>query len=223
VNRSKAEARLSAYLEGDLSGTERSQLESDLAGDADLRESLREIESVVALLRDLPEPELPPAFSTRVMAQVQEQAARPRGLRVWLERLLAPRVTVPLAAGVTALALVISAEPYTMDRIGDLEATGVASTEAAIPAGPLAPARPVTPSRVDLASAEVVEREMTLTEIQRQTLQTILSRHPDEDLARLLRGSLHPHASSFATHLTEPDAGLQVVNFERRGGRRAAR
>ncbi len=72
MNRSNAGARLSAYLEGDLSESERSKLESRLADDPALRATLREIESVVGLIRDLPEPELPSAFSSRVLARVQE-------------------------------------------------------------------------------------------------------------------------------------------------------
>ena len=220
MNRSKAGARLSAYLEGDLSESERSKLESRLVGDPELRDSLRELEGVVALLRNLPEPELPPAFSTRVIARIEEEGSAARGgLRVWVLRLFEPAVAVPLAAGITALALVIGSQQGT-EAIGtELVASEPQTDELSVAEARTRPAAAQAPSRrVGLPPDQ--GSEMTLTEIQRRTLQTILSRHQHEDLARLLRGSGHPHADSFVTQVVETDPNLQVVRLEQRSARR---
>lgn len=221
MNRSKAGARLSAYLEGDLSESERSKMELHLADDPSLRETLREIEDVVAALRSLPEPELPAAFATRVLARVQEQRERaPRGLRVWILRAFEPAVAVPMAAGITALALVVGSYQ------GGAPAPEVAgnapseATVARVEPSPAADGRAAgLQGPTELVSTSKDPDEMTLTEIQRLTLQTILSRHRQEDLARLLRGSSHPHAPSFVSQVVEADHNLQVVSFEQQRGR----
>ncbi|MGI9591853.1 MAG: anti-sigma factor family protein [Myxococcota bacterium] len=219
MNRSKAGARLSAYLEGDLSESERSKLESHLADDVALRDSLRELEGVVALLRNLPEPELPPAFSTRVIARIQDEGSAARGPRVWILRLFEPAVAVPLAAGITALALVIGSQQGT-----DATGTGLVVAEPTIDEVVVAetrarPSAAQAPSQL-AAGLRAQGSELSLNEVQRRTLQTILSRHPEEDLARLLRGSGHPHAESFVTQVVETDLNLQVVSLEQRRGRR---
>ncbi len=223
MNRSNAGARLSAYLEGDLSESERSKLESRLADDPALRATLREIESVVGLIRDLPEPELPSAFSSRVLARVQEQGEQaPGGVRGWIQRLVEPAMAVPLAAGVTALALFIGSQ---QEIAPPLDASGGSSLQAAA----MEQQTPATSRRVaaapgsaptELASTSPDTGSMTLTEIQRHTLQTILSRYPHGDLARQLRGSGHPHAASFVNHVVETGPNLQVVSFETRRARR---
>jgi len=185
-------------------------MESHLAEDASLRESLREMEGLVALLRDLPGPELPPAFSTRVIARIEDEGSQAPGrVRLWIQRLFEPAVTVPLAAGITAVALVVGAQQHT-DEPG---------TELVMSAPQVAALPPREPDR-RLASMSNNGSEVSLTEIQQRTLQTILSRHQDHGLARLLRGSGHPHAASFASQVMESDHNLQVVSLERQRPRR---
>jgi len=223
LSRSNAGARLSAYLEGDLSEAERSKVESRLADDPELRETLRELEDVVALVRALPEPELPPAFSTRVIARVQEQGERaPGGILGWIQRLIEPAVAVPLAAGITALALFIGSQqgisPAAEPAGGDWLAAVADRPHATSPAAARQPSPQPAPTR--LARQPVDTGSMALSEIQRRTLQTILSRNRHEDLAALLRGSGHPHAASFASQVVEVDPNLQVVSLEQRRARR---
>lgn len=223
MNRSNAGARLSAYLEGDLSTAERSKLESHLADDPALRETMRELENVVGLLRDLPEPELPPAFSTRVIARVQEQREQASGgLLDWVRRLFEPAVAVPLAAGITALALVIGSQQGFESPAGALDAGSLEVVGVPEPTLPPTLTRAHEAPKMELAAATPRDmNEMTLTEIQQRTLQTILSRHPHEDLARLLRGSGHPNAASFATQVVEIGPSLVLVSHDSRpGGRR---
>jgi len=222
VTRSNAGARLSAYLEGDLSTRERSKLESQLADDPAMRETLRELENVVGLLRDLPEPEVPPAFSTRVIARVQEQREQASGgLLDSVRRLFEPAVAVPLAAGITALALVIGSQQGIEPPAGALDAEPLEVAAVLEPTLPPMPTRADEAPKTELVSTTPRDMdEMTLTEIQRHTLQTILARHPHEDLARLLRGSGHPHAASFATQVVDIGPSLVMVSHGARLGAR---
>lgn len=222
MTRSNAGARLSAYLEGDLSTRERSKLESQLADDPAMRETLRELENVVGLLRDLPEPEVPPAFSTRVIARVQEQREQASGgLLDSVRRLFEPAVAVPLAAGITALALVIGSQQGIEPPAGALDAEPLEVAAVLEPTLPPMPTRADEAPKTELVSTTPRDMdEMTLTEIQRHTLQTILARHPHEDLARLLRGSGHPHAASFATQVVEIGPSLVMVSHGARLGAR---
>jgi hypothetical protein len=229
VTRSNAGARLSAYLEGDLSTRERSKLESQLADDPAMRETLRELENVVGLLRDLPEPEVPPAFSTRVIARVQEQREQASGglldsvrrLFDSVRRLFEPAVAVPLAAGITALALVIGSQQGIEPPADALDAEPLEVAAVLNPTLPPMPTRADEAPKTELVSTTPRDMdEMTLTEIQRHTLQTILARHPHEDLARLLRGSGHPHAASFATQVVDIGPSLVMVSHGARLGAR---
>lgn len=222
MTRSNAGARLSAYLEGDLSTRERSKLESQLADDPAMRETLRELENVVGLLRDLPEPEVPPAFSTRVIARVQEQREQASGgLLDSVRRLFEPAVAVPLAAGITALALVIGSQQGIEPPAGALDAEPLEVAAVLEPTLPPMPTRADEAPKTELVSTTPRDMdEMTLTEIQRHTLQTILARHPHEDLARLLRGSGHPHAASFATQVVDIGPSLVMVSHGARLGAR---
>ena len=198
-------------------------MESRLAEDPTLRETLRELEAVVALVRDLPEPELPPAFSTRVIAHVQEQRERaPGGIFGSIQRLIEPAVAVPWAAGITALALFIGSQQEisaTTDPSGGDWVAAVGDRPHAIsPAEAREPEPRALPTQ--LASQPGDTDGMTLSEIQRNTLQMILSRNRHEDLAALLRGSGHPHAASFANQVVEVGPNLQVVSLEQRPARR---
>lgn len=216
MNRSKAGARLSAYLEGDLSESERSKLESQLAGDPGLRETLRELEGVVGLLRDLPEAELPPAFAARVMARVQEQREPAAlGAWVWLRRIFEPVVAVPLAGGITALALAIGTQQGPDPVVDEAGTSGPRLAASPAPAASSEQMPPLSARPVRLASdSRDLERMSSLTEIQKRTLQTILSRHRHEDLARMLSGSGHPYASSFAREVFETGPTLMMVSHE---------
>lgn len=198
-------------------------MESRLADDPKLRETLRELEDVVALVRALPEPELPPAFSTRVIARAQEQGERaPGGVLGWIQRLIEPAVAVPLAAGITALALFIGSQQGISPAAEPLEGDWLAAVADRPHATSPAAARQqlAQPAASRLARQPADTGAGALSEIQRHTLQTILSRNRNEDLGALLRGSGHPHAASFANQVVEVDRNLQVVSLEQRRARR---
>lgn len=215
MNPSKVGDRLSEYLEGDLSQRERSRIDAALAEDRELREELRELEATLALLRGLPEPEVPPAFATRVIAHVRESEAEPRGLLAGLSGLFEPAVAVPLAAGITAVALFVGVQGEVAPTIDSVPA----HLELAEVVAPMAQPEPTAAQApwqpTGFAAAHASEPEMSLTEIQRRTLQTILSRSQHQDLGRLLRGSVHPHAASLASHF-EGDGSLQIVSLQGR-------
>jgi hypothetical protein len=206
-------------LEGDLSESERSSLDNALADDPTLRETLQELESVVSALRSLPEPELPPAFATRVMAAVQEQAEAPRGVRAWIQRIFEPVVAVPLAAGITALALVIGASQGSVspgepaDAMVLADATPTGEPEPAVPVPSLRPGEPGAPSELVTAPPPTIFIQgPTPAEVRRWTEETLFAR----DLHRRLHG-LHPHAPSLASQIIQTEEqGLQIVNFEGR-------
>ena len=205
MNRSKVGARLSEYLEGDLSERERSRFEAILAEDATLREELRELEATVALVRGLPEPEAPTALTTRVMARIEDGEADPAGPFAWIRRLFEPVVAVPLAAGIVALALVVGSEPGSMPALeAELAAARqVARAEARVASTP--------PSPLARTARGHPQMEQSLNEVQRLTLQTIMARHHG-DLGSVLRSSGHPYAPVFASHF-EGDGNLRTASF----------
>lgn len=153
MNRSKVASRLSAYLEGDLSEREVRRIEAALSEDPALREELRELESVVSLLRGLPDPEAPAQLATRVMARVQEERERVRGPIAWLGRLTEPVFAVPLATGIIALSLFVGSQ-----RAELAEGVQVARLERPVPEQQVL--APVAPQPETVAATERPEAEL---------------------------------------------------------------
>jgi len=109
VNREHVSDRLGEHIEGDLSLAEQSRVDRHLAECAACSAELRELRSTIALLRGLPDPELPERLTADVMRRIA--AGEGRGLRVplFLARLGEPRFATALAASCAALvALTIS-------------------------------------------------------------------------------------------------------------------
>jgi len=125
--------QLAAYCGDDLDQAQRSAVESHLAGCADCRAELAELELVLRLVRSEREVDPPPWLSGRIMARVREaqQMRRP-----WWQRLLFPlHIKLPLEA---AALLVVCITGYYLTR--------TVETELAVPT--LRQAVPETPGQV---------------------------------------------------------------------------
>ncbi|MBW2253976.1 MAG: zf-HC2 domain-containing protein, partial [Deltaproteobacteria bacterium] len=68
-----ASEQLSAYLDGELTDTERAELEQQIAGDPVLREELQELEQAVDFLRTHGPVQAPLAFQSGVLQAVKHE------------------------------------------------------------------------------------------------------------------------------------------------------
>jgi hypothetical protein len=80
-----ASEQLSAYLDGELTDTERTELEHQLAGDPALREELQELEQAIDFLRTHGPVQAPPEFHLRVLDAVKHEPMPGTWWR-WLRR-----------------------------------------------------------------------------------------------------------------------------------------
>lgn len=95
---------LGDHLEGTLELSVRAQLDAHVASCPTCGRELRELRSIVALLRSLPDPPPPSDLVETVMEQVRGEGRAPV-LPLPVRRLFDPRVAAPLAAGISALVL----------------------------------------------------------------------------------------------------------------------
>ncbi|MEW6600565.1 MAG: DUF2275 domain-containing protein [Nitrospirota bacterium] len=107
--------KLTAYLEDDLSGPERSQFEMHLQSCPKCSLELEEMKKTIALAQAIEETEPPAWLTQKVMARVREEAAEKKGI---LQRLFFPlHIKVPIevfatiAIAVTAFYVFKSVEP----------------------------------------------------------------------------------------------------------------
>lgn len=101
--------RLAAYLSGDLDPDERSALEADLAGDADLRARLERVRAADDALASLGDVELPDGFEDRLAARLRPELDAVLGDE--LARRRARRTTprwLPAVGAAAALAVVVA-------------------------------------------------------------------------------------------------------------------
>src|SRR5512135_1837049 len=101
----KRDALLSAYLDGQLSASERARLEAQLAADADLRAELSALRCTVGLLRQLPAAPMPRNFLLPVSPQAQQRPVARSRLAF-----AAPWLTAAAAAVATMLAVVLAGQ-----------------------------------------------------------------------------------------------------------------
>jgi anti-sigma factor RsiW len=190
---------LSGYLEGDLSPGDRSRVSDHLTECPECAEKLGELESTRRLLRRLPEPELPRAFTESVMARVRAGEADPPSLVRWLRRLAEPALAVPVAASFAALVAVLAMQA----GVADQRAPGLQAAVEATPAPRVAAVAP-EPAPRDEQVAPVKAQSQHVREMQRRSLALLMARRgrPTE-LARILRGAGHPYSPSFASHFEE--------------------
>src|SRR4030095_15235468 len=111
VTHSRAQDMLSPYLEGDLSESDRSAVESHLAACAECSEELELQRDTVALLRRLPTPEAPPFLVSRVMARIADGEAQPGGWWHWLSQASVPVIGAAFAAAPAAFIVFAFATP----------------------------------------------------------------------------------------------------------------
>jgi hypothetical protein len=204
MNHSKVRARLNDYLERDLAPKERSRMAAHLAECPECAEELRELGNTVALLRRLPEAEVPPAFAASVMARVREGEAEPAGLLRWLRTLATPAFAVPLAAGLAGLVLLAGTQDGLFQQPGgEPERVAVSKPLPGPTPGPrlLGPQPPLGPGAGLEARAAQVERRIELVRaMQRQSLlQQLARRGHTREVALTLRGAGHPLSSSVAS------------------------
>lgn len=118
------------YLEGDLGLDKRALFDAHLDECPECAGEIEGVRGTIALLRSLPDPELPDAFGSQVMARIREQEAE---MRPWSERLgrlaaffSAPRVLAPLSVSLIVAGLVLGTGQVEDLIYLDAETTGIA-------------------------------------------------------------------------------------------------
>jgi hypothetical protein len=107
MNCKEVDERLSDYLDGTLGEAPLREVEAHLSSCARCLENSKELSKTINAVGSLPEVDVPPGFSERVMARVREEAEKEP---LW-ERLFLPvRIKIPLHA--TALLVVIGLAVY---------------------------------------------------------------------------------------------------------------
>lgn len=202
--------RLSDYLEDELSGRRRERLTGHLAGCGACRGELAELEATVALLRRLPEPELPPALADMVMARVRAGEAEPRRWLDWLRRLTEPVVAVPVAAAIVALAVFLTDQRQPLTPLaGSPDGASRVAAAAEVPHARSA-LRVSAELQAQRASSRMARRMQRL-----ERLQALAQRNRPEEIQQFLSGAGHPLAPSFVSELQRPDPVLTVASFQR--------
>ena len=151
------------------------------------------------LLRRLPEPEVPPAFTESVMARVRAGEAEPPSVVRWLRRLAEPALAVPAAAAFAAVVVLVMQGGVVEPPSAGLEpaATLRVATVVADQAEPVAQEEEVDPAE---------DRHQYVREMQRRSLALRMARRGRPmEVARILRGAGHPYSPSFASHFEERD------------------
>ena len=200
----RVRARLSAYLEGDVSAREAIRIESALEANSELREELRGLQATVSLLRGLPQPEAPPALAERVVARIRAGEADPVRWRDWLHRLFEPTFAVPLTVSAVALLVVIGTPPAVLTGVGSAPGTPIAGVDSPVSAVTVAGEMggPQTPSVRPLGGSSP-------RMLKSQRLQ----------MMRRLRGAGHPHSAWLASQM-EPAGDVVLASFSQGSERR---
>jgi len=148
VNHRSAQRHLAGYLDGALPPNRRRRLEEHLESCTDCSTEVLELRETVALLRGLPEPDAPADLAEAVLRRIAAGEAEPTWSPLphrWLgnvsEALSSPRLAIPLAAVVAAVALVgiapnlqfFSVLPDTAEQAQSASAVGTASKAPLIP------------------------------------------------------------------------------------------
>jgi hypothetical protein len=107
MNHDQVREILGPYLEGELASAQQLVVERHLTSCPACTTEYRELRATVALLRSLPEPEVPAGFSERVLDRAREQAAG-AGLSSWLRSLWEGPWVAALAAGTADESLAFS-------------------------------------------------------------------------------------------------------------------
>jgi anti-sigma factor RsiW len=226
VKHSQIRARLSEYLERDLTSEERSRIGAHVAGCSECERELRELSATVSLLRRLPEPALPPGIGNAVMARIARGEGREARVRSLFRRAAEPRFAAPLAAGLAGLFFLFQAvdperetppqpgrQAYS-DEFPLVASTGFAAARAGVENG-------WSGSR-DAANGAFagVSSDFTPAAAYRQYVSQVRreeARRRDriEEVARLLRGAGHPNSASLASNF-EASAPVVLADWQPR-------
>ncbi|MCH7707246.1 MAG: zf-HC2 domain-containing protein [Myxococcales bacterium] len=222
MNHSKVRARLSSFIERELSDAEQRKVAAHLDECSSCSEELAELQDAVRLLRGLPDPELPLAFAESVMARIRNGEAEPSGIFGWLGRLLDPMVLVPVALGLAAFVyiqgieaaplatpdsepLVVAAAeptpPMTTDPIPLAGVTGGSAPEGWLPIGTVGSAGTVAALEVNARRQARARRDLIR---QMQRMQVLARSGRIDEAARMLRGANHPSSQRLAEHILAP-------------------
>ena len=219
MNHSKVRARLSSFMERELSDGENRKVAAHLDECSSCSEELVELQDAVRLLRGLPDPELPLAFTESVMARIRDGEAEPSGVFGWLGRLLDPMVLVPVALGLAAFVyiqaaslatpdsepLVIAAAeptpPMTADPIPLAGVTGGTAPEGWLPVGTVGSTGTVAGLDVNQRRQARARRDLIR---QMQRMQVLVRSGRTDEAARMLRGANHPSSQRLAEHILSP-------------------
>lgn len=222
MNHSKVRARLSSFMERELSDGENRKVAAHLDECSSCSEELAELQDAVRLLRGLPDPELPLAFTESVMARIRNGEAEPSGIFGWLGRLLDPMVLLPVALGLAAFVyiqgieavplatpdsepLVVAAAeptpPMTTDPIPLAGVTGGTAPEGWLPVGTVGSVGTVAGLDVNQLRQARARRDLIR---QMQRMQVLVRSGRTDEAARMLRGANHPSSQRLAEHILSP-------------------
>ena len=209
-------------MERELSDGENRKVAAHLDECSSCSEELAELQDAVRLLRGLPDPELPLAFTESVMARIRDGEAEPSGIFGWLGRLLDPMVLVPVALGLAAFVyiqgieaaslatpdsepLVIAAAeptpPMTADPIPLAGVTGGTAPEGWLPVGTVGSMGTVAGLDVNQRRQARSRRDLIR---QMQRMQVLVRSGRTDEAARMLRGANHPSSQRLAEHILSP-------------------
>jgi len=160
VNHADVQRQMADYLEGDLPLPRRALFDAHLDACPECRHEVDAVRRTVALLRELPDPEPPPALAADVMRRIRAGEGRaPWYLRAgaFLADSLVPRVAVPATAVAAGLAVAVVSGELDLTLPGvDLDSGGQpvthrAAAEAQRPPVPRRQAASPAPARERLA------------------------------------------------------------------------
>ncbi len=146
---------LSAYLDGELTPGERSLIEDHLKTCPECGDALRQLRRTVEHIRELGEETPPPWLTGRVMARIQEEAAREKGL---MRRFFPLRRRIPLQA---AALVFLSVTVYMVYRTVSPEMKIAVPPVAEMGDGPVRTTPPALPSREKELSRPVPEAKVS--------------------------------------------------------------
>lgn len=212
MSHSKLRARLNDYVDRELPGTQRAEVSAHLKQCEECAAEVRELDRAVALLRRLPEPELPPGFADAVCDRIRAGESEPRWLR-GLRACFQPALTVTATAAVAGLAVFAvvrsdlpDAGKAPVHEVAQIEIDAPTATRVAV-----APAATPSTERVAVASREEgLRRVVRQMRQHRRALELARQGHGDV-VARSLRGAGHPHSATLAAHFSEPDSFGLIV------------
>ena len=151
MNHADVRAKLADYLEGHLELTDRALLDAHLDACPECAADVAEMRATIAVLRGLPEPEVPGDFSANVMRRIRAGEGTPGFFdRVsnFFDDLLSPKVLAPASAALLSAGFVFWGQ-----QVGLLDVGGATTT-----------AQPAAQAEVAQASADRPARKAAADE-----------------------------------------------------------